>query len=154
MNITSPAFIAYEDAPLSPGGSKGRILLVDDEPVLRAMVGTVLISQGWEVLNASSGEEAEQLLKYTVAHHSPVDVVILDLILPGGISGMEAVHVLRQIQPDIRIVASSSFFANDDSKASCLNLGFDDILPKPYSATDLTAVMDRNVQRSSSKKAA
>lgn len=154
MNITSPAFIATEDAPLSPGGSKGRILLVDDEPVLRAMVGTVLMSQGWQVLHASSGEEAEQLLRYSVTHHALVDVVILDLILPGGISGMEAVHVLRQIQPDIRIVASSSFFASDDSKASCLNLGFDDILPKPYSATDLTAVMDRNVQRSSPKKAA
>jgi DNA-binding response OmpR family regulator len=154
MNITSPAFILNEESPITTGGSKGRILLVDDEPVLRAMVGTVLLSQGWEVLNASSGEEAEQLLKYCVGRHTPVDVVILDLILPGGISGMEAVQVLRQIQPGIRIVASSSFFASDDSKSSCLNLGFDDILPKPYSATDLTAVMERNARRSSSRRAA
>src|SRR5687767_12520859 len=115
MNITSPPFIVNEDPSFPAGrGSKGRILLVDDEPVLRAMVGSVLLSQGWEVLNASSGEEAEQLLKYCVGRHTPVDVVILDLILPGGISGMEAVQVLRQIQPGVRIVASSSFFASDD----------------------------------------
>ncbi len=154
MNITNPPFTATESSPPSTGTSKGRILLVDDEPVLRAMVGTVLLSQGWEVLNASSGEEAEQLLRYCVGRHTPVDVVILDLILPGGISGMEAVQILRQIQPGIRVVASSSFFASDDSKASCLNLGFDDILPKPYSATDLTAAMERNARRASSRRAA
>lgn len=154
MNITTPPFSAPQDAPLAPSTIKGRILLVDDEPVLRAMVGTVLISQGWEVLNASSGEEAEQLLKYCVSRHTPVDVVILDLILPGGISGMEAVQVLRQIQPGVRVVASSSFFASDDSKSSCMNLGFDDILPKPYSATDLAAAMERNARKPSSRIAA
>ncbi len=152
MNTTTPSFNSSPDATLAAPALKGRILLVDDEPVLRAMVGTVLISQGWEVLNASSGEEAEQLLRYCVSRHTPVDVVILDLILPGGISGMEAVQVLRQIQPGIRVVASSSFFASDDSKASCMNLGFDDILPKPYSASDLTGIMERNAR--SPKKAA
>ena len=70
------------------------------------------------------------------------------------ISGMEAVQVLRQIQPGVRVVASSSFFASDDSKASCMNLGFDDILPKPYSATDLTTVMERNARKSSARIAA
>ncbi len=154
MNLSQPAFPSPAETSLPVSSPKGRILLVDDEPVLRAMVGTVLISQGWEVLNASSGEEAEQLLKYCVSRHSPVDVVILDLILPGGISGMEAVQILRQIQPGIRVVASSSFFASDDSKASCMNLGFDDILPKPYSATDLTRVMERNARTSASKRAA
>ena len=44
--------------------ARGRILLVDDEPVLRAMASTVLIAQGWEVLNASSAEEAAEPVQH------------------------------------------------------------------------------------------
>lgn len=124
---------------------KGRILLVDDEPVLRAMASTVLIAHGWEVMNASSAEEAEELLKYCVWNRSPIDLVILDLILPGGMSGMEAVVTLRKHQPTMRIVASSSFFAGEESRQNCFTLGFDDVLPKPYTATMLAEMAERQM---------
>lgn len=126
-------------------GSRGRILLVDDEPVLRAMASTVLIAQGWEVMNASSAEEAAELMKYCVWNHTPVNLVILDLILPGGLSGMEAIDSLRKIQPGVRFVASSSFFAGEESRQNCLSLGFDDVLPKPYTATSLADMAERHV---------
>ena len=125
--------------------ARGRILLVDDEPVLRAMASTVLIAQGWEVLNASSAEEATELLKYCVWNHSKVDLVILDLILPGGMSGMEAIEALRQIQPGLHFVASSSFFAGEESRNNCLSLGFDDVLPKPYTASSLAEMAERHM---------
>lgn len=123
---------------------RGRILMVDDEPVLRAMVSTILISQGWEVMNASSAEEAAELLKYCVWHQKKVDVVILDRILPGGMSGMEALEMLRGIQGNLRFVASSGFFAGEDCHASCLSLGFHDVLPKPYTASALGEIIERN----------
>ena len=123
---------------------RGRILIVDDDPVLRAMVSTILIVQSWEVMNASSAEEAAELLKYCAWHQKKVDVVILDLILPGGMSGMEALEMLRGIQANLRFVASSGFFAGEDSLASCLSLGFHDILPKPYTASALGEVIERN----------
>ena len=140
-------------ATLEPGSltrfprlpQRGRILIVDDEPVFRAMVSAILIDQSWEVMNASSAEEAAELLKYCAWHQKKVDVVILDLILPGGMSGMDALPVLGGIQLNLRFVASSGFFAGEDSWASCLSLGFHDILPKPYSASALTGVIERNV---------
>lgn len=130
--------------------ARGRILLVDDEPVLRAMASTVLIAQGWEVLNASSAEEAAELLKYCVWNSSSVDLVILDLILPGGMSGMEAIEALRKIQPGLHFVASSSFFAGEESRNNCLSLGFDDVLPKPYTASSLAEMAERHMRASKS----
>src|SRR5688500_13917066 len=145
MNTTLP-----EPSPAMPSvnsAARGRILLVDDEPVLRAMASTVLIAQGWEVLNASSAEEAAELLKYCVWNHSMVDLVILDLILPGGMSGMEAIDALRKIQPGLHFVASSSFFAGEESRQNCLSLGFDDVLPKPYTASSLAEMAERHMHQ-------
>src|SRR4051812_22357220 len=145
MNTTPPETNAATP-PANPS-ARGRILLVDDEPVLRAMASTVLIAQGWEVLNASSAEEAAELLKYCVWNHSNVDLVILDLILPGGMSGMEAIEALRRIQPGLHFVASSSFFAGEESRQNCLSLGFDDVLPKPYTASSLAEMAERHARR-------
>jgi CheY-like chemotaxis protein len=132
--------------------ARGRILLVDDEPVLRAMASTVLIAQGWEVLNASSAEEAAELLKYCVWNRTHVDLVILDLILPGGMSGMEAIEALRKIQPGLHFVASSSFFAGEESRQNCLSLGFDDVLPKPYTASSLAEMAERHAHMSTASQ--
>jgi len=140
-------------APAVNHSARGRILLVDDEPVLRAMASTVLIAQGWEVLNASSAEEATELLKYCVWNHSKVDLVILDLILPGGMSGMEAIEALRQIQPGLHFVASSSFFAGEESRNNCLSLGFDDVLPKPYTASSLAEMAERHMRMNGASSA-
>jgi CheY-like chemotaxis protein len=146
MNTTPPDL--NPPAPQVNPTARGRILLVDDEPVLRAMASTVLIAQGWEVLNASSAEEASELLNYCVWNHSPVDLVILDLILPGGMSGMEAIEALRKIQSGLRFVASSSFFAGEESRNNCLALGFDDVLPKPYTASSLAEMAERHAKAS------
>ena len=133
--------------PVTPAASapgKGRVLLVDDEPVLRAMASTVLIAHGWEVMNASSAEESAELLKYCNWNRTSVDVVVLDLILPGGMSGMDAVAELARLQPGLRFVASSSFFAGEESRQLCMDLGFHDILPKPYTASALAEAVERN----------
>lgn len=149
MNMTPPDINSASSA-VNPT-ARGRILLVDDEPVLRAMASTVLIAQGWEVLNASSAEEAAELLKYCVWNRSNVDLVILDLILPGGMSGMEAIEALRKIQPGLHFVASSSFFAGEESRQNCLSLGFDDVLPKPYTASSLAEMAERHVRMTGSR---
>lgn len=122
---------------------RGRILLVDDEPVLRALATSILTSQKWETLGASSAEEAAQILKYCVHHHNKVDLVILDLVLPGGMSGMEALEALRQIQPEIPVIACSGFFVDEESMSNCRKLGFDDVLPKPYTPRALAEMVNR-----------
>ncbi|WP_050023849.1 response regulator [Verrucomicrobium sp. BvORR034] len=122
---------------------RGRILLVDDEPVLRALASTILTSHRWEVLSASSAEEAAQILRYCVLHHTKIDLLILDLVLPGGMSGMEALEALRIIQPGIPVIACSGFFVDEESIASCRRMGFDDVLPKPYTPRALAEMVLR-----------
>jgi CheY-like chemotaxis protein len=117
-------------------GDHGTILLVDDEPMVRAMTGAVLSAVGWTVLHAGSGEEALQILEDAERDGKLVKLVILDLILPCGMSGLEAVTQLRKIQPDVRILACSGFFA-EDSGDSCLAMGFNGTLSKPFTADDL-----------------
>jgi CheY-like chemotaxis protein len=61
-------------------------------------------------------------------------------------SGMEAIEALRQIQPGLHFVASSSFFAGEESRNNCLSLGFDDVLPKPYTASSLAEMAERHMK--------
>ena len=142
--------IKYPEPSVSPEStpkpaSRGRLLIVDDEPVLRSMASTMLTMQGWEVLSASSAEEAAKLLRYTNLHQIKVVTVIMDLIMPGGMSGIEALQTLRALQPDLRIIASSGFLIGEESRAACMEMGFDDMLPKPYSMDDLCRTVERNV---------
>ena len=116
--------------------SNGTILLVDDEPIVRAMTGAVLTAMGWNVLNVSSGEEAVTVLENSKRNGQMIDLVILDLILPCGMSGLEVAAKLREIKPGIRILACSGFFA-DDRGDSCLSMGFNGRLCKPFTAEDI-----------------
>jgi CheY-like chemotaxis protein len=69
-----------------------------------------------------------------------------------GMSGMEAIEALRQIQPGLHFVASSSFFAGEESRNNCLSLGFDDVLPKPYTASSLAEMAERHMNGVGSAK--
>ena len=109
---------------------------MDDEPLVRAMTGAVLTAMGWSVINVSSGEDAVQMLQHMRERDTEVDMVILDLILPCGMSGLDAVRHLREIQPGVRILACSGFFG-DEVGTSCLDMGFNAMLAKPFTAEDL-----------------
>jgi len=141
--------IKYSDSSVTPDthprpSGRGRVLLVDDEPVLRSMASTMLTTRGWEVLSASSAEEAAKLLRYAITHQTRVAAVIMDLIMPGGMSGIEALTTLRALQPDLRIIASSGFLIGEESRSACMEMGFDDMLPKPYSMDELCKTVERN----------
>ncbi len=125
----------------SPNGSS-RVLFVDDDPLVRAMASAMLEAQGWQVFQACSGEEATQLFSFCGKHDMPVAVVIMDMILPGGMSGIDAMHQLRSLDPEVRIIASSGYF-DSDGKSQCHSMGFSDVLPKPYSMEDLSSTMLR-----------
>lgn len=131
-HINSPGLIA----------SNGTVLVVDDEPVVRAMTSAVLSAMGWNILNASSGEEAVVKLQHYKESGSLLDLVILDLILPCGMSGLEVVQALREVQPGLRILACSGFFS-DQGGDSCMAMGFNAALAKPFTAEDLSQAVYR-----------
>jgi CheY-like chemotaxis protein len=124
-----------EATEATPVNAHGTILVVDDEPVMRAITGAVLNALGWNVMNAGSGEEAVRMTRFAQERGTHLDMVILDLILPCGMSGFEAAQAVRAIQPGVRILACSGFF--DDDGKSCLSLGFNGTLSKPFTADDL-----------------
>ena len=130
----NPPSKSYNQIPQS---SNGTVLLVDDEPLVRVMTGAVLTAMGWSVINVSSGEDALQTLRHMRERDTGVDMVILDLILPCGMSGLDTVRHLREIQPGVRILACSGFFG-DEVGASCLDMGFNAMLAKPFTAEDLS----------------
>jgi PAS domain S-box-containing protein len=110
---------------------QGRILVVDDEEIVRNMAGAALERLGYEVSSADSGPAAVAAL----AVEPLLDLAILDLSMP-GMSGQETLARLRAARPDLRIVVSSGY-----GEAECRALFQDDriagFLQKPYTATAL-----------------
>jgi two-component system, OmpR family, phosphate regulon response regulator PhoB len=110
-----------------------RILVVDDEPDITALVAYHLAKAGYRVSTASGGAEA---LK-AAAEQRP-DVIVLDLMLP-GISGLDVLQALRK-QPDTRDVGVILLTARREEvdRIRGLSLGADDYLTKPFSPQELT----------------
>src|SRR5579872_4126574 len=109
-----------------------RILIVDDEPPIRRFLRTALTAQGYRVEEAADGEGALDFLK-----RNPVDLIVLDLGLP-GIDGLEVVRRLRAQGSAVPIVILSS---RDDEtgKVTALDLGADDYVSKPFGMEELSA---------------
>ena len=108
-----------------------RILIVDDEPQMRRALRAGLQANGFEVLLASTGEEALDTTPL-----SQPDIVLLDLMLP-GIDGLEVVRRLREWSPVPVIVLSAR--GEERAKVQALDLGADDYLTKPFGMDELLA---------------
>jgi two-component system KDP operon response regulator KdpE len=113
-------------------GVEGKVLIVDDEASVRRALHITLMSAGFDVAEASSGEEAialSQIIKY--------DAVLLDLNMQGK-SGVETCIELRKSRPKLAILMVS---VTDDfeRKAEALEAGADDYVTKPFHVRELTA---------------
>ena len=120
------------DEPAS--ASRGRILVVDDEPHIRRVLGAILVRQGFEVLMASDGAQGLSELG-----DEDVDLVILDLMMPGA-SGLE---ILSKIRADPRradtLVIILTAKGQDTDREAAFAGGANDFLTKPFSPKKLIA---------------
>ena len=128
------------DVPSAAAG--GRVLLMDDERLLREMAQSMLSRMGYEVELASDGPSAIDMQQRALEAGKPFRVAILDLTIPGGIGGREVVKILRQQDPQIRAIVSSGY-AEDPVLSDHRRHGFVDTLRKPYSMQALETVMGR-----------
>jgi PAS domain S-box-containing protein len=112
---------------------KGTILLVDDELSLLQVGSEMLTALGYEVLPADNGQDA--IDTYT-AHRESIDLVILDMIMP-GMTGGEVFMRLKKVDPNIRAILSSGY-SLDDQGQKIMDSGFRGYLQKPFGIKDLS----------------
>jgi len=117
-----------------------RILIVDDEPAIRRALRPPLVELGFQIIEASRGEEALQALRV-----STPDIVLLDVNMP-GIGGIETLRRLRAGAPRLPIIMLTVRDQEED-KVEALELGADDYVTKPFSTRELIARIRAAVRR-------
>jgi two-component system cell cycle response regulator DivK len=110
--------------------SRGRILVVEDNPKNLKLVRDVLTYAGFEVIEATSGEDGVRLVQESVP-----DLVLMDLQLP-GIDGAEALRQIRLSEKQVPVVAVTAFAMNND-RTRAFDAGFDGYVEKPISVRAL-----------------
>jgi CheY-like chemotaxis protein len=116
------------------------VLVMDDEKTVRKIAQAMLESLGYEVECTVNGDEAVELYRVRLAEGKPFDVVIMDLTIPGGRGGKDAIQELLKIDPSARVVASSGY-SIDSVLADFRDHGFCAVLGKPYRLQELGDVM-------------
>ena len=131
-------FAAEEKEPgkepaVKPGPDKEKrtILVVDDEEVVRELLGGLLSEEGFDVIQAEHGAEAIEMFKAKV---KPIDLVILDMIMP-GMKGEEVLRRLRRMSKSLKVIVSSGFMS-EEQRDKLREYGVDSFLDKPYADKD------------------
>ncbi len=104
------------------------ILLVEDEPDVCMLVRTLFEYQGYRVLEAASGKEALGVWK---EHADKVDMMLTDIVMPDGITGIKLAELLRKDRPELKVVFSSGYGPEAVAK-ECLSSPGNSFLQKPY----------------------
>lgn len=117
-----------------------KILLMDDEKILREVVTDMLEYLGYNVTCAVEGKEAIDLYMKAKVTGNPFDAVIMDLTIPGGMGGKEAIQKLIQIDPGVKAIVASGY-SNDPVMARYKDFGFMDIISKPFGIEELGRVL-------------
>jgi two-component system cell cycle sensor histidine kinase/response regulator CckA len=133
-------------APAVARAGKLRVLLMDDEPLVLKVGVKHLRKMGHEVETAATGEEAVLAYRRRWSEGIGHDVVILDLTVPGGMGGAEALEQLREIDPGVVAIACSGYF-EDGIMADPGKFGFAGVLGKPYLTADMERVLEAAAPR-------
>lgn len=123
-----------KEADVSRGNGE-HILVVDDESQLRDIASQILTSNGYTVDSVSSGEAAVQVIKST-----PVDLLIIDMLMEPGINGYQTYKEILKINPKQKAIIASGFSENSEIKAT-LELGAGGFIKKPYSLKKLCNIV-------------
>jgi CheY-like chemotaxis protein len=121
-------------------GRAARILVMDDEEIVRQVAEAMLGEIGHQVTLAADGTAAVARYREALAAGRRFDAVILDLTVRGGVGGLEALQHLLEIDPGVRAAASSGY-SDDAAAAEHRRHGFRAFLPKPYTMRGLEAAL-------------
>jgi PAS domain S-box-containing protein len=121
---------------------RGRVLVMDDEPMIREVTEQLLTARDYDVETAADGLEAIDLYMRAKEEGNPFDVVFLDLSVKGGLGGMPTLKRLLEINPKVRAIISSGY-SDDPIINNFSKYGFIGAITKPFTLETLTGVMGK-----------
>ncbi|RQW85489.1 MAG: response regulator [Geobacter sp.] len=125
----NPTEALVEDVVLT--GNSGKILVMDDNEMIRNVATEMARHMGYQPVSCESGDKAVSLYRAALKSGETFHAVILDLTIPGGMGGQEALQHLIALDPGVRAIASSGY-SDCRSIAEFREHGFRGVLPKPY----------------------
>ncbi len=124
--------------------SQAKILIMDDEEMVRTVVKAMLVKIGHTITLAESGDEAIELYIGAKNSGNPFDLVIMDLTIPGGMGGKEAVKKILDVNPKAKVIVSSGY-SNDPIIANFKDYGFYAAIVKPFQLQELSRVVSETL---------
>lgn len=143
--------IEEEKKEEKPIMGEGRILVMDDEEHVRDTAADMLRSIGYEAVTSINGSEAIKLYKEAMGSGKPFNVVIMDLTVPGGMGGKEAIQKLIEIDPEVKAIVSSGY-STDPIMANFREYGFKGVIAKPYRTRELSVALRKVIATSDSNE--
>jgi PAS domain S-box-containing protein len=141
LPASEKAFDDVKEGNARPLVGQGRILVMDDEEMIRSVAKEMLTHIGFEVEVASEGAEAVERYEKARDSGEPFDAVILDLTVPGGMGGEETIEKLLRIDPGVTAIVSSGYF-DSPIMSDCRKYGFSGMVTKPYDLGDLSEALN------------
>ncbi|MFI5304937.1 MAG: PAS domain S-box protein [Nitrospiria bacterium] len=124
----------------------GRILLMDDDEMVRTMASAMIQKLGYKVEVATKGEEALEMYRKAKERNQPFHAVILDLTIPGGKGGKQTIQELLAYDPNIQAIVSSGY-STDPIIDNYQEYGFQGCVPKPYRMQDLSKTLSQILKK-------
>jgi len=143
--VDKPVAVRHEESEGIVAGS-GKVLVMDDDPVVRDLAAAILEGAGYDVVCARDGREAVDLYTKAEASGMPFELVIMDLTIPGGKGGKDTIMELRSLYPNVRAVVSSGY-SSDPVMSEYEKHGFCGVVAKPYTPAILTKAVKKIMAR-------
>jgi two-component system, cell cycle sensor histidine kinase and response regulator CckA len=134
---------AHEPPAVQAAAGDGlRILLLEDEAMVRRAMAFTLRREGWEVVETARGEDTIAEFRAARDNGRPFGLVVSDLTIRGGMGGVETLQHLRELDPDVRAIACSGY-TDDPVISGPADFGFAAALPKPFDPSELATLVRR-----------
>ncbi|MEQ1858658.1 MAG: response regulator [Chthoniobacteraceae bacterium] len=138
-DLDEPGAVAEVSTVAHLPRSSKTILVVEDDPTVRSLAETVLADAGYRVLAAEDGNAAVALWR---EFQGPIDLLVTDMVMPGGLSGKEVAERITIDRPSVKVIFSSGYSTDLFGGRIDLPAGHD-YLPKPYRSQDLLNAVHR-----------
>ncbi len=127
---------------VEPWQGKGKILVLDDDDIIRRSTERLLSHLGYKVFMANEGEQALKLYSAAIENRTPFDAAILDLTIPGGKGAQEIIEELRRQDPNVKAIVSSGY-PDDPVMLNFHSFGFCAAISKPYNIEELSSLLKK-----------